>query len=155
NDTGVYFEQLSVEVIGNVDRDLLKQAWMQVVNRHPALRSAFVWQDLDRPLQIVYNRSDMEVNEFDWRNIDPAQEQHRLDVWLEEVRERGFDLEKPGLMRLAWVDVRGHRSRLISSFHHIVLDGWSLPLVVGEVFQTYGALAKGLQPQFPQPGSYE
>lgn len=155
NDTGVYFEQLSVEVIGNVDRDLLKQAWIQVVNRHPALRSAFVWQDLDRPLQIVYNRIDMEVNEFDWRNIDPAQEQHRLDVWLEKDRQRGFDFDKPGLMRLAWVDLPGHRSRLIWSFHHIVLDGWSLPLVMGEVFQTYGALAKGLQPQFPQPGSYE
>jgi amino acid adenylation domain-containing protein/non-ribosomal peptide synthase protein (TIGR01720 family) len=155
NDAGVYFEQLSVEVIGNVDRDLLKQAWIQVVNRHPALRSAFVWQDLDRPLQIVYNRIEMEVNEFDWRNIDPAQEQHRLNVWLEKDRQRGFDFDKPGLMRLAWVDLPGHRSRLIWSFHHIVLDGWSLPLVMGEVFQTYGALVKGVQLQLPAAGSYE
>ncbi|MFZ5603823.1 MAG: amino acid adenylation domain-containing protein, partial [Pseudomonadota bacterium] len=155
NDAGVYFEQLSVEVIGSVDRDLLKHAWQFVVNRHPALRSAFVWQDLDRPLQIVHNRIDMEVNEFDWRNTDPVQEQHRLNVWLEKDRQRGFDFDKPGLMRLAWLDLPGHRSRLIWSFHHIVLDGWSLPLVMGEVFQTYGALAKGVQPQFHQPGSYE
>ncbi|HVK99256.1 MAG TPA: amino acid adenylation domain-containing protein, partial [Dongiaceae bacterium] len=155
NDSGVYFEQLSVEVIGSVDRDLLKQAWQHVVNRHPALRSAFVWQDLDRPLQIVHNRIEMEVNEFDWRNLDPSQEQHRLNVWLEKDRHRGFDFDKPGLMRLAWLDLPGHRSRLIWSFHHIVLDGWSLPLVMGEVFQTYGALAKGVQPQFHQPGSYE
>ena len=155
NDAGVYFEQLSVEVIGSVDRELLQQAWAKVVNRHPALRSAFVWQDLDRPLQIVYGQVEMEVNEFDWRGIDPSQEQHRLNVWLEKDRQRGFDFDKPGLMRLAWVDLPGHRSRLIWSFHHIVLDGWSLPLVMGEVFQTYGALAKGVQPQFPQPGSYE
>ena len=155
NDAGVYFEQLSVEVIGSVDRDLLKHAWQFVVNRHPALRSAFVWQDLDRPLQIVHNRIDMEVNEFDWRNTDPVQEQHRLNVWLEKDRQRGFDFDKPGLMRLAWLDLPGHRSRLIWSFHHIVLDGWSLPLVMGEVFQTYGALVKGVQPQFHQPGSYE
>lgn len=155
NDDGVYFEQLSVELLGGVDRELLKKAWVNVVNRHPALRSAFVWQDIDRPLQIVYRKIDMEINEIDWRHISEGQEQDRLDTWLEKDRQRGFDFEKPGLMRLAWVDMPGNRSRLIWSFHHIVLDGWSLPLVMGEVFQTYGLMIKGDDPRLPQAGSYE
>ena len=155
NDHGVYFEQLSVEVLGSVDRELLKRAWVQVVNRHPALRSAFLWQELDRPLQLVYKEIDMEINELDWRHISSDQESMRLDAWLEKDRQRGFDFDKPGLMRLAWVDMPDNRSRLIWSFHHIVLDGWSLPLVMGEVFQTYGLLAKGEDATLPAAGNYE
>jgi len=155
NDDGVYFEQLSVEVLGGVNRETLKSAWSNVVNRHPALRSAFVWQDIDRPLQIVYQRIDMEIVELDWRYLGDGQVQDRLDTWLEKDRQRGFDFERPGLMRLAWVDMPGNRARLIWSFHHIVLDGWSLPLVMGEVFQTYGLMIKGEDPRLPQPGSYE
>ncbi|RLT97983.1 non-ribosomal peptide synthetase [Ketobacter sp.] len=155
NDDGVYFEQLSVEVLGGVNRETLKQAWGNVVNRHPALRSAFVWQDIDRPLQIVYHQINMEIVELDWRHLGDAQVQERLDAWLEKDRQRGFDFERPGLMRLAWVDLPGNRSRLIWSFHHIVLDGWSLPLVMGEVFQTYGLMMKGEDPRLPQAGAYE
>ncbi|HAU13773.1 MAG TPA: non-ribosomal peptide synthetase, partial [Gammaproteobacteria bacterium] len=155
NDDGVYFEQLSVEVLGGVNRDTLKSAWCGVVNRHPALRSAFVWQDIDRPLQIVYQAIDMEIVELDWRHMGDAQVQERMETWLEKDRQRGFDFERPGLMRLAWVDLPGNRSRLIWSFHHIVLDGWSLPLVMGEVFQTYGLLMKGEDARLPQAGSYE
>lgn len=155
NDHGVYFEQLSVEVLGSADRETLKKAWMQVVNRHPALRSAFVWQDIDRPLQIVHHSVDMEISEIDWRHIDSEHESQKLDTWLEKDRQRGFDFDKPGLMRLAWLHLPGNRSRLIWSFHHIVLDGWSLPLVMGEVFQTYGMMVKGIDPMLPQAGSYE
>ena len=155
NDDGVYFEQLSVEVLGGVNREKLKNAWCNVVNRHPALRSAFVWQDIDRPLQIVYHSINMEIVELDWRHLGDAQVQERLDAWLEKDRQRGFDFERPGLMRLAWVDLPGNRSRLIWSFHHIVLDGWSLPLVMGEVFQTYSLMMKGEDPRLPQAGGYE
>ncbi|MAR93086.1 MAG: non-ribosomal peptide synthetase [Pseudomonadales bacterium] len=155
NDDGVYFEQLSVEVLGGVNRDTLKQAWLLVVRRHPALRSAFFWQDIDRPLQIVYRDIDMEISELDWRHLGESQVQDRLDTWLAKDRQRGFDFERPGLMRLTWVDLPGNRARLIWSFHHIVLDGWSLPLVMGEVFQTYGLLTKGEEPILPQAGCYE
>ena len=155
NDDGVYFEQLSVEVLGGVNRDTLKNAWCNVVNRHPALRSSFVWQEIDRPLQIVYQEIDMEIVELDWRHLGEAQVQERMDLWLEKDRQRGFDFEHPGLMRLAWVDLPGNRSRLIWSFHHIVLDGWSLPLVMGEVFQTYGLMMKGEDARLPQAGAYE
>jgi len=155
NEDGVYFEQLSVEVLGSVNRELLKQAWITVVNRHPALRSAFVWQDIGRPLQIVQRAIDMEIVELDWRHHGEAQVQERLAAWLEKDRQRGFNFDKAGLMRLAWLDMPDNRSRLIWSFHHVVLDGWSLPLVMGEVFQTYGMLTRGETARLPQAGSYE
>ena len=153
--SGVYFEQLSVDVIGDIDREKLHESWNRVINRHPVLRSAFLWQDLDRPLQVVYSNVEAEGNEFDWTGLTEEQEEHRFNLWLEQDRQRGFDFEKPGLTRLAWIDLPNQRSRLVWSFHHVVLDGWSLPLIMGEIFQTYTALAQGQQPQLAPSGKYE
>ena len=153
--SGVYFEQLSVEVVGDIQREQLYQAWNLVVNRHPVLCSAFLWDELDRPLQVVYSHIEAEVSEFDWSDLDPEDETHRLNLWLEQDRKRGFDFDKPGLTRLAWIDLPSNRARLVWSFHHVVLDGWSLPLVMGEAFQSYAALVQGQQPMLPPPGKYE
>ncbi|MCG8313833.1 MAG: amino acid adenylation domain-containing protein, partial [Pseudomonadales bacterium] len=153
--SGVYFEQLSVEVVGTIEREQLYRAWNHVVNRHPVLRSAFLWDELDRPLQVVSNKIEAEVSEFDWSTLEGDQEQHRLNLWLEQDRQRGFDFSKPGLTRLAWIDLPNNRARLVWSFHHVVLDGWSLPLVMGEAFQTYAALAQGQTPSLPAAGKYQ
>ncbi|MDX1696252.1 MAG: amino acid adenylation domain-containing protein, partial [Ketobacteraceae bacterium] len=153
--SGVYFEQLSVEVVGDIRREKLYEAWNHVVNRHPVLRSAFLWDELDRPLQVVSSRIQAEVSEFDWSDLDSDQEEHRLNLWLEQDRKRGFDFSRPGLTRLAWIDLPSNRARLVWSFHHVVLDGWSLPLVMGEAFQSYAALVQGQQPMLPAPGRYE
>ncbi|OUS31220.1 hypothetical protein A9Q99_04275 [Gammaproteobacteria bacterium 45_16_T64] len=153
--SGVYFEQLSVEVIGGVDREVLQKSWAYVLNRHPVLRSAFLWDDLDSPLQVVYKAFDAEISDFDWTDLDADKVEHRLELWLEQDRNRGFDFSKPGLSRLAWIDLPNNKSRLVWSFHHVVLDGWSLPLVMGEVFQVYAAFAQGQQPQLGLPGRYE
>ncbi|MCG8672138.1 MAG: amino acid adenylation domain-containing protein [Pseudomonadales bacterium] len=153
--SGVYFEQLSVDVVGDIQRETLYQAWNHVVNRHPVLRSAFLWDELDKPLQMVSSRIEAEVSEFDWSDLHEDEEQHRLQLWLEQDRQRGFDFAKPGLTRLAWIDLPNNRARLVWSFHHVVLDGWSLPLVMGEAFQSYAALAQDQQPQLASPGKYE
>ncbi len=154
NDDGVYFEQLSVELIGSVDKHLLKESWAYVINRHPALRSAFVWQDSDRPVQIVHKSIELEITEMNWQFLLPHQEAERLESWLVKDRERGFEFGRPGLMRLTWIDMPGNRVRLIWSFHHIVLDGWSLPLVMGEIFSVYGCLSKNNPISLPAPGNY-
>jgi len=154
-ESAVYFEQLSVEVIGGVDREILKRAWTYVINRHPVLRSAFLWDELDIPLQVVHKSFDIEISEFDWRDVEEQQIDHRLESWLEHDRNRGFDFSIPGLSRLAWIDLPNDKSRLVWSFHHAVLDGWSLPLVMGEVFQVYADFAQSLQPKLAPAGRYE
>ncbi|CBL45096.1 Non-ribosomal peptide synthetase modules and related proteins [gamma proteobacterium HdN1] len=150
-----YFEQLSVEVMGDANRELLLEAWGQVIRRHPIMRSAFHWQDMPRPLQVVHTNINVEMNTFDWRDTDPSQVESKLSTWMTRDRQRGFEVERPGLTRMSWIDLPGRRARMIWSFHHVVLDGWSLPLVIGEVFMIYTALAKGRAPQLPAAGRYE
>src|SRR4028118_1087425 len=65
--SGVYFEQLSCTLQGNLDVAAFKRAWQKVVERHPILRTAFYWQDLDRPYQVVCRQVDLPIAQQDWR----------------------------------------------------------------------------------------
>jgi hypothetical protein len=55
-ESGMYFEQLSCTLDGNLNVLAFQQAWQQVVDRHPVLRTAFVWNKIEKPLQVVGRR---------------------------------------------------------------------------------------------------
>src|SRR5215213_2026644 len=66
---GVYTEQLSCTIEGPLDVAAFKRALQQAVDRHPALRSYFLWEGLDEPLQVVRDRATLPWTEYDWRAL--------------------------------------------------------------------------------------
>src|SRR5215469_7362574 len=68
--SGVYFEQLKIRLSGELDVHAFKHAWRQLIERHPVLRTHFVWQDLKEPLQIVRQQVDLPWTELDWRHLN-------------------------------------------------------------------------------------
>src|SRR5215213_5647040 len=93
----VYFQQESYSLHGALNVDALKQAWQQVIARHPILRTSFVWERRDQPLQIVYRRIELPWQQKDWRGLTPAEQQEQLKSFLEADQELGFDLSKTPL----------------------------------------------------------
>src|SRR5436305_10991044 len=85
-EAGLGIEQPSIVLEGPFQVETYQGAWQRVVDRHPVLRTAFVWEDLDEPLQIVYRRADVALEVHDWRELDPAEQQRRLEE--QRVRER-------------------------------------------------------------------
>jgi surfactin family lipopeptide synthetase C len=57
-DSEVYREQTSCSLKGNLNISAFQQAWGQVVQRHPILRTAFYWEELSEPLQVVQTTTD-------------------------------------------------------------------------------------------------
>ncbi|HFQ92763.1 MAG TPA: non-ribosomal peptide synthetase, partial [Anaerolineae bacterium] len=90
-ETGNYHEQSTWKIQGILDVDLFAQAWHAVINRHTALRTAFVWEELDEPLQIVYRQLDTPLTQLDWRDIPADEQPDRLEQFLAADREEGFD----------------------------------------------------------------
>ncbi|WP_409282042.1 amino acid adenylation domain-containing protein [Pseudomonas putida] len=130
----LYINQLSVPVQGLV-AERLRQAWETVVARHDVLRTGFLWQDLDEPLQYVMGQLPLPLRELDWRGRgDCAQ---ALEALANEERERGFDLARPPLQRMLLVRLDDQRHQLIWTYHHILLDGWSTSQLMGEVLACY------------------
>lgn len=141
--SGVYFEQMTCELEGELDRDAFRGAWQRVMDRHGVLRTAFDWQNMDEPVQVVLRGLSLPLDEEDWRGIPEEEQTRRLDAFLTADRERGFDLATAPLLRLALFRVADRRHRLVWSHHHLLLDGWSMPLLFGEFFALYAAARQG------------
>ncbi|MBV9775316.1 MAG: amino acid adenylation domain-containing protein, partial [Gemmatimonadetes bacterium] len=124
---------------GPVDAAALREAWQRVVDREPVLRTAFAWEGLERPLQVVRSRAPLPWEEHDWRGEPPEGRGERLEAYLEGERERGFDPMRPPLMRVALLRVADDAWELVWSYHHLLLDGWSISLLLQEVFALYEA----------------
>ena len=95
--SGVYFEQLSSTLSGEFDVAAFKRAWVEVMARHAVLRTAFLWEGLDKPLQVVRQKVALPWQAHDWRGV--ANQQEKLQTFLKEDRQQGFELAKAPLMR--------------------------------------------------------
>ena len=140
--SGVYFEQFTTAYDDGLDPEVFTAAWRQVVDRHPALRTSFLWEDLEEPVQVVHRRAEPAVERLDWRDGDPAELGRRLAAYAAADRHRGFDLTRPPLLRLTLIRAGERAWRVIWSYHHLLLDGWSAGLVMHEVAALYQAVSR-------------
>jgi len=151
---GLYVEQLYCTLRGKLDVAAFMQAWQQVVERHPILRTSFHWEDLKQPLQSVHRRVTLPFEQYDWRGVSCDEQRARQEAILEQARSAGFVLSSAPLMRLALAQLDEDTYRLIWSFHHVLLDGWSTPLLLNEVFAFYESFRHGRQLVLEQPRPY-
>ncbi|GAB3489785.1 non-ribosomal peptide synthetase [Amycolatopsis cihanbeyliensis] len=146
-DSDAYFNQNVLELVGGADEDALHEAWRRVADRYEILRTGFVWEDLAEPLQYV--RSDIRPpwTVLDWSDRDPDSHPALLDRLLADDREAGLGLDACPLYRLTLVRLGGDRHYLLWSHHHILLDGWCLSLIWGDMFRMYEDLVRGHETQ--------
>jgi non-ribosomal peptide synthase protein (TIGR01720 family) len=151
SDSGGYFEQLSCTLEGDLDLESFQRAWQRVVDRHPALRTSFRYENLHKPLQIVHGHVDLPWEMQDWRSLSPVDQQRRLESLLLADRERGIDLTQVPLMRVTLVQLAERMFRFVWSYSHLLLDGWSGPLIIREVISLYDGFRRGEEIQLPTP----
>ena len=143
SETGMYIEQLSCS-LDNVDLNVaaFKQAWQHVVAHHAILRTSFIWEQVDEPLQVVHPNVTLPIAEYDWREF-AAEQERLLDKFLSEDRALAFELNRAPLMRLTLLRVADDSYRFVWTHHHVLLDGWSAALVLFEVVTAYETLVQG------------
>jgi len=138
---GTYLTQLVCELSGALNQEALQAAWQQVVDNYSALRTAFEWEIVtDEPVQVVRRKADLKWRRDDWSAFPAEQQERFLDAYLTDDRKREMDLRQPPLMRFALVKTGESRHLFLWSCHHLLMDGWSLPTVFGDVFRMYESL---------------
>ena len=142
-ETGMYTEQLSCSIDVDLNVAVFKQAWQHVTSRHAILRTSFVWEQVDEPLQVVHPDVSLPLAEHDWREFSPAEQGKLLDNFLAEDQSIAFELNQAPLMRLALLRKADDSYWFVWTHHHILLDGWSAALVLHEVVTAYEVLAQG------------
>ena len=152
-DSGAYVTQVVCRAVID-DVPAFGRAWEQVVQQHSILRSAMLWENLARPLQAVGRRVSVPFERHDWRSLGDAERARALADFLDGDRRRGFKLSRAPLMRLALHWIAESDYQLVWTFHHILLDGWSLPLVLGDLIASYDAIRRGEAPALPPVRPY-
>ncbi|MBD2095647.1 amino acid adenylation domain-containing protein [Trichocoleus sp. FACHB-591] len=142
SESGVYFEQFCWCLEGSLDRSAFQQVWQRLCDRHSILRTAFCWEGLEQPYQVVYRQVELPWEEQDWRQIFAPEQEERLRNFLQEDRDRGFVLPQAPLMRCTLIRIDEEAHYFIWSHHHLLLDGWSTALLFKEILADYQALSQ-------------
>ncbi|MEM1252994.1 MAG: amino acid adenylation domain-containing protein [Cyanobacteria bacterium P01_H01_bin.21] len=150
----LYVNQFCFHLKGTLNVEILKQTWQRVSQRHPILRTVFVWQDLPQPLQVVLRQSNISWHIADWRSHSAKTQTEKLTKLLQRDREAGFQLSETSPIRLTLIQLADDRHEVIWSFHHILIDGWSLQLLFRDVFTFYEGFYQGQPPQLSAPRPY-
>ncbi|HKH47076.1 MAG TPA: non-ribosomal peptide synthase/polyketide synthase, partial [Thermoanaerobaculia bacterium] len=145
----LYVAQFNFTLQGALDLAAFRGAWQHVIDRHAVLRTGFHWVGLDRPQQVVQRRVEAPLAVLDWRGLDAGERSARLAELLRADRRRGFDTRQAPLLRVTLVRLGEDEQQMVFSFHHLLLDGWSMPVLFGELLHVYEALRAGARPALP------
>jgi amino acid adenylation domain-containing protein/non-ribosomal peptide synthase protein (TIGR01720 family) len=153
-DEDIYTTQLSCALEGDLNFPAWTRAWQQAVERHAILRASFVWENLDQPLHVVHKNIEVTISRHDWRELSAREQATRWGEFIASERERGFDLSVAPLMRLSLAQFSDASWKFVWTHHHMLLDGWSLSLLLREVFDAYRAFAACDEYQAPRARPY-
>ena len=148
----VYNVQVVVDLAGAVDVSALRAATAGLVVRHPNLGAAFRYSRSGQPVQVIAAPVPPSWAEHDLSGLDEPARRAELDRLTEDDRRRRFDLSRPPLMRSTLIRLSQDRYRFLLTNHHIVSDGWSMPVALREFFALYRR--GGIDDILPRPASY-
>ncbi|MFJ2277592.1 amino acid adenylation domain-containing protein [Streptomyces sp. NPDC087866] len=138
-----YTTQFTLDIEGGIDAESLRAACAAVLRRHSVLRAAFRHRKNGEPVQLIPVQVEPDWTRADLSGLPAADRAAEADRLVAEDRARRFDLARPPLVRFTLIDLGEGRHRFLLTAHHILLDGWSRALLIGELFQLYGLFGRG------------
>jgi amino acid adenylation domain-containing protein/non-ribosomal peptide synthase protein (TIGR01720 family) len=148
-DSTAYFIQTSYRLNGTLQLEQFKQSWHELSRRHAVLRTAFVHENVSRPLQVVFKDRIPEIVVMDWRDVAETEQNARIGTYIEQDIKRGFDFQRDALMRIAVLQLGDTTYQIVWSYHHILFDGWCLGTLYKEFNAIYSAFLQNEKPQLP------
>lgn len=137
-EASAYFVQMVYRLSGDLNTRLVQYSMQELVNRHDILRTSFVYEEMEKPLQIVLKSRELPFYVEDLRSLGSRAEQEAfLKAYKEQDKGRYFDLTYDCLMRAAIFRVADTEYEFIWSCHHIIIDGWCLKTLEYEFFSIY------------------
>ncbi len=135
----VYTVQLELALSGPLDVGRLEAAAQALVGRHASLRACFADARLRRPVQVIMPPLAAPWRLLDLSGLDTGARAARLADILAEDRGARFDLAVAPLLRWTLVRLGASEHRLALTNHHLLIDGWSSPVLVQELLALYAA----------------
>ncbi|MED1724568.1 non-ribosomal peptide synthetase [Brevibacillus parabrevis] len=142
-DSDAYVEQMTMIAAGDLDAALFSASMENLIERYDILRTIFIYEEVEEPLQVVLAERPAEVIHEDLSGLPEAEQAAYIERWKQRDRDRKFDLSKDNLMRVAILSTGSQSHTIVWSFHHILMDGWCIGILFRDFAQIYTALRDG------------
>lgn len=143
-DTGAYVCQMAYQFTGAFSFPALQQAWRQLLLDVDILRTHMVRTQSGKLMQVVLSEPDCHIGTSSFIACAPEQVEPQWLLWLAADRQAGFNLLQGQLCRAHLIQINSQTVRFCLTYHHSLLDGWSMPLLLARLFTHY---ANATQPQ--------
>ncbi|QQP77975.1 amino acid adenylation domain-containing protein [Bacillus sp. TK-2] len=152
--SSMYFEQIVMDIKGTVDVDILEKSFNTIMRRHEILRAAFEYELVEEPRHVILQDRKVGFKYYDIQDESIEQKTKFIENYLQNDKQKGFNLSEDTLMRISLIQMNQDSYKLVWSHHHILLDGWCLGIILGELFDVYGRKMKGEDSHLAEPTPY-
>jgi amino acid adenylation domain-containing protein/non-ribosomal peptide synthase protein (TIGR01720 family) len=144
---GLYTEHVSFQVEGPFRPAAFVDSWRHLLAAHPVLRTSFVGEEV--LAQAVWQSVPLPLVVMDVTGLSQHERDQQVRAYQQADARRSFVLQEPPLLRVAVVRVGTQHHQVLWSFHHAILDGWSVSLLLRELFARYQARVQATEPDLP------
>ncbi|WOP21187.1 condensation domain-containing protein [Bacillus pumilus] len=149
-----YFTQLELGISGEFDLALFEKSLNELIRTYDILRTAFVYQQLQKPRQVVLAERHLDVYRENLSHLNHQEQQKVLGQYKKQVRKQGFHLTNDLLLKVAVFQLNETNWHLIWSNHHIIMDGWSMGVLMKKLFHYYESFRNDRTPDRSQGKPY-
>ncbi|ESA33423.1 non-ribosomal peptide synthetase [Leptolyngbya sp. Heron Island J] len=146
-----YTECVWLDLQGPLQEAILRQSLQQLIDRHEALRTKI---DPTGTTQQVMPKLTFNLPLIDLSALNPEEQSLAVQRWLQQEQRRPFELTQPPLLRMHALKLAEQHHGLVLTVHHIVVDGWSIQVLLEELSQLYTMAVQDAVQLLPPPGSY-
>ncbi|MDR3082294.1 MAG: condensation domain-containing protein, partial [Streptomyces sp.] len=135
----VYTVQSALDIDGPLDAGRLRASWEALLTRHAALRACFRQVSGAQMVQVIAREVVLPWRTEDVSGLPAPEASAALEHMVRSERSEPFDLAAAPLLRLLLIRLGERRHRLVMTSHHILMDGWSAPIMIEELSRIYDA----------------
>ncbi len=150
--SGYYILQGRCVFKGDLDVASFRRAWEKIIDRYAVLRTAFFLGET--MAQVALRKVPVPLTVEDWSGIPEDECERRLQSYMKKDLEQGYDFSEAPLMRLWLIRTSESSHYFVWSYHHILLDAWSIALLNRELAAYYAAYSRGERLDLPAPKPY-
>lgn len=149
-----YYEQLRISIRGDLDWNALQKSFQLLVQRHETLRSNIYHKSASRSRLIVFKKRNTAITYENMTELTGKEQADAIRRFMDGDRNTHYDLSRDMLIRMAVLQTDKDAYTLLLSFHHIIMDGWCLGIIMDELLTAYEAYRTGRSVQLPEPRPY-
>ncbi|MEK3902760.1 amino acid adenylation domain-containing protein [Paenibacillus sp. FSL R7-0179] len=147
--SGSYFEQMSMDISGHLDLTLFEKSFNSLLQRHDILRTSFITGFKSEAVQAVFKNRQITLHYKDIGTLSETERLNYIARYEDEDKKKGVDLSSDSLMRLGVLQTGEKTYHLALSYHHILMDGWCIGIVMKELMDHYRCFRNDRQLELP------